>query len=219
MGIKRFIVMFTALLLCGPVAAEDIVVGIELLPVRKIAVLFTPIVLPDIISAKAAFEYRLHPKFNLVIPVEVKWMNYRELIRFGARLFKAKNQNVPESWYGENVSPRIAWNIDISQLKVSTGLGAKWFPFSESMTNAFFLKSTMMVGVEVFNAYGAEGRKDDAVFTHVFTIGYNWVKRSGFTFGFELGEEYTWHTSPIKELPILLDGLMPILQLSLGFTI
>jgi len=219
MKMRQLIGMLVALVLSSSLLAEDIVVGVNFLPIRKIAVLFTPIVLPDLISVKAAFEYRLHQKFNLVIPLEAKWMDYRAAIKWAAKAFDAPRQDVPESWYGEDVAIRPLWNIDFSQFKLSTGLGAKWFPFSESMTNAFFLKSTLMVGIERFNAFGAEGIKDDAVFTHVFTLGYNWVKRNGFTLGFELGEEYTWHTSPIKGLPILISGFMPIFQLSLGFTI
>jgi hypothetical protein len=77
----------------------------------------------------------------------------------------------------------------------------------------------LMAGFERLHAYHAEGRRDGAVFTEVMTIGYSWVKKNRFTFGFEAGQEYTLHTNPIKDMPILLDGLMPFLQFSVGFTI
>lgn len=218
MGMRRLLFLLMAIVLSRSLVGKEIVIGVERLPERQLAVIFTPVVLPDLISAKAAFEYRLHPKFNLVIPVEAKWMDYRKAIKLGARIFDADG-NYPQDWYDDDMRTRVRWNFDFSQFKISTGVGAKWFPFSESMTNAFFIKSTLMVGVERFNAFNAEGIQDSAVFTHVVTLGYNWVKRNGFTFGLEIGEEFTLHTNAIKGLPILIKGFMPLLQLSVGFTI
>jgi hypothetical protein len=207
------------LFLCQSLIAKDIVVGIEPLPVQKMAFLFTPVVIPDLISAKAAFEYRLYRKFNLVLPIEAKWMDYRAAIKLGSKLFKQRS-DVPEYWYRPEQMVKIGYNIDIAHFKLSSGLGLKWFPFSEAMTNAFFVKTSFLVGYEKFNAFTVEGKQDSAVLTHVVTIGYNWVKRRSFTFGFEVGEEYVWHTNGIKGMPILIiDGLIPILQFSLGFTI
>lgn len=226
MGMRRFFLVLMAFMLSHSLLSKEIVVGVERLPERKLAVILTPIVLPDLISAKAAFEYRLHRKFSLVIPVEAKWMDYRAAIKLGARVFNAPRQDVPEAWYEEDARVRPMWNINFAQFKLSTGIGAKWFPFSESMTSGFFVKSTAMVGFERFNDYNADLIKDSAVITSVVTIGYNWVKRNGFTFGFEVGEEYTWHTNPIEGLPplknglpMLISGFMPLFHLSLGFTI
>lgn len=217
MGIRRLFLLWLVIFSSQSLLSREIVVGIEAVPVKKMAILFTPIVLPDLISAKAAFEYRLHKKFNLVIPVEAKWMDYRWAIKWGSSLFGGPS-DVPEKWYDKNLLLRVGWNIDMLQFKISSGLGAKWFPFSESMTNAFFVKTLLMAGYEHFNAYGAEGGQDSAVITHVLAMGYNWVKLNRFTFGFEVGEEYTWHTNPIKGIPVLISGLMPIFQFSLGFT-
>lgn len=219
MGMRRLFVVVVAILTCQALASKEIVLGVDMVPQRKMALLFTPVVLPDLISAKAAFEYRLHRHLNLVIPLEAKWMDYRRTIKFAAKLFGASETNVPEDWYRENNSLRVLWNIDLSQFKISSGAGVKWFPFSESMTNAFFVKTLLMVGIERLNAYGAEGKKDGAVFTHVLTVGYNWVKNNRFTFGIEGGEEYTLHTNATVGLPILLDGLMPLIHFNLGFTI
>jgi hypothetical protein len=218
MGMRRIFLVVVLALASQSLFCKEILVGVELVPIRKMAVIFTPIVLPDLISAKFAFEYRLHRQFNLIIPIEAKWMDYHRAIKLGARIFGG-DSTLPETLYDKNRQFRIGWNIDFSQLKISAGVGAKWFPFSESMTDAFFVKTLMMVGYERFFAYSAEGRKDAAVFTHVATIGYNWVKGNRFTFGFEAGEEYTWHVNAIKKLPMLIGGLMPILQFSLGFTI
>lgn len=218
MGMRQFFVVFVAVLLCQSLAAREILVGMEMRPVKKMAVIFTPIVIPDLISVKAAFEVRVHRKFNVIIPVEAKWMDYRRAIKlFGSM---AGKNDIPEKWYGDDEQVKPQWNIDMFQFKISSGLGVKWFPFSESMTNAFFVKTSMLAGYERLFAYSAEGRRDSAVFTHVATLGYNWVKRNRFTFGFEIGEEYTWHTNPIDKMPtIFISGLMPIFQLSLGFTI
>lgn len=216
--LKNLRLTLWAIFLSQSLFAKEIVVGIEAVPLRTMALLVTPVVLPDLFSAKAAFEYRLHNKFNLVIPVEAKWMDYRWAIKTGAKLFGGRS-DLPEAIYRPSNMLAPVWNLDFMQFKLSTGLGAKWFPFSESMTNAFFVKSSVLIGYEHFNAYAVEGKQDSAVITHVVTIGYNWVKRNRFTFGFEIGEEYVWHINGIKNLPILVTGLVPLLHLSLGFTL
>lgn len=214
MGFKRIMLAMIVLLGCLNLSAKEIVLGIEPVPIKQVALIFTPIVLPDLITAKMAVEFRLNNKFNLVLPVEAKWMDYRRAIKL-----VAEDKTAPESWYQEDAQFKPGWNIDLYQFKISSGLGVKWFPFSEAMTNAFFVKAMFMGGYERLNAYSAEGRKDSAVLTEVFSIGYNWVKRNRFTFGFEAGQDYTWHTNPIKGMPVLLDGFLPFLQFSLGFTI
>lgn len=216
---KGLIIFWWVYFLCTSLNSRDIVVGIEPKPIKKYAFLLTPVVLPDLLSAKAAFEYRIHKKFNLIIPLEAKWMDYRWAIKTGAKIFGASDQNVPESWYQEGNTVRPGWNIDFMQFKISSGIGLKWFPFSESNTNAFFIKTLFLAGIEHFNAYAAEGKRDSAVLTPVMTIGYNWVKREKFVFGFEVGGEYVFHTNPIKNLPILVNGFVPVAQFSLGFTI
>ncbi len=219
MGMRRYIWSLMFLIFCQTLFSKEIVVGIEQLPQRHMALLFTPIVLPDLVSFKAAFEYRLHPKFNLVVPLEGKYMNYRSAIKYALKSAKQPYENFPEVLYEKDNLERPLWNINFSQFKLSSGIGAKWFPFSEAMTNAFFIKSSLMIGFEVFNAFQAEGEKNGAVVTHVVSIGYNWVKRNGFTLGIEAGEEYTWHINAIKGLPVFINGFMPILQFSLGFAI
>lgn len=211
--------LLIVILLCPSLYAKDIVVGIEALPIKKLAFLITPVVIPDLISAKLALEYRLHHKFNLILPVESKWMDYRAAIKLGSKLFNGPS-DMPEYLYKPERSVRIGYNIDIAHFKLSSGLGLKWFPFSEAMTNAFFIKAAFLAGYERFNAFSVEGKQDSTVLTQVASIGYNWVKRKNFTFGFEIGEEYVWHTNGIKNMPILIiDGLIPILQFSLGFII
>lgn len=217
--LKRLYVVLWAILLSQSLGAKEIVLGIEPILPKKMAFLLTPVVIPDLISAKFAFEYRLHRKFNLIIPLEGKWMDYRWAIKTGARLFNAPQQDVPESWYQPNRAAKPGWNIDLLHYQFSSGLGVKYFPFSESMTNAFFIKTSLLAGFEHFNAYSAEGAQDSAVLTHVFTLGYNWVKKNRYTFGVELGEEYRYHTNGIKHMPIIIGGFAPLLQFSLGFTI
>lgn len=220
MGFKQMVFVLFVQLCSMTLSAREIVVGIEPVPRKNMALIFTPVVLPDLLTAKFAFEYRMHNKFNVVLPIEAKWMDYRRVIRMASKVFNAPDQNAPASWYGDKSQLKPGWNIDLYQFKISSGVGVKYFPFSEAMTNAFFLKAMFMGGYELLHAYGkGEGRKDGAVFTEVFSLGYNWVKKNRFTFGFEAGQEYTWHTNPIKGMPILLDGFMPFVQLSLGFTI
>lgn len=219
MGMKRIAVMLVLAQVSLSLFGREIVVDVEPVPIKKMAVLFTPIVLPDLISAKAAFEYRINNKFNLVLPLEAKWMDYRRAIRMVAKMLNTADQNVPATWYKSEGALKPGWNIDIFQFKISSGIGAKWFPFSESMTNAFFVKGLFLAGFERLHAYGKEGQKDGAVFTEVLSIGYNWVKRNRFSIGFEAGQEYSLHTNAVKGMPILLDGFLPFLQFSLGFTI
>jgi hypothetical protein len=211
MGTRHFLILIFIVLKSYCLLGKEIVVGVKPIPMRTMSLHFTPMVLPDLISAKAAFEYRIHPKFNLVIPLEAKWMDYNWIMNGG--------DNEVENLLGrEDDAIRILWNINFLQFKISSGVGIKWLPLSESMYNAFFLKTLLMVGFEHFNAYEKDGEKDSAVFTHVFAVGYQWVLKKSFTFGFELGEEYTWHTNPIKELPALIKGFMPFLQVNVGFT-
>lgn len=199
------------------IRSEQILVGVERKIPAKNALLFTPVVLPDLISFKMAYERTLGRKFNLVVPLEAKWMDYHHAIKWGAKLFGA-GSDYPESLYTSG-GLRPGFNIDMLHFKISTGVGVKWLPFSESMTNAFFIKTLAMVGLERMKSYTPLAKNDGAVFTHVATLGYNWVKPSGFTFGFEVGEEYTWHVNPMKKMPpILVSGFLPIVQFSLGFT-
>lgn len=211
------------MLLCGAIGingnAIQYVTGIENVVVPKFHFNFTPVVVPDLISAKLAIEYRLHRKFNLVVPIEAKWMDYHQAIKWGAKILK-KPGDYPERWYKENRKLKPGFDIDIAHHKVSTGIGAKWFPFSESMKNAFFVKTTGMVGAERFFAYKTSKVQDSLVLTHSVTIGYTWVKRSGFTMGVEAGEEFVWHSHPIEKLPrLFMSGFLPVIQFSLGFTL
>ncbi len=218
MRIRHFLALTMSAFLSHSLSAKEILVGVDFIPIKKMAVLFTPLVLTDPISAKLAFEYKLHRKFNLVIPVETKWMNYRWAIKLGGKLARV-SQNIPEDWYRDSAQLKPGWNIDYSHIKVSSGLGIKYFPFSESMTNAFFIKTIAMAGGEKFNAFAADGIKEGVVLSHAFTLGYNWVKGNVFTFGFEAGEEWSYHTNPIDNLPRPFYGFSPMVQFSLGFTL
>lgn len=204
--------LFSSFQLC----AREVVVGIEMKPQRKIAFMFTPVVLPDLISAKAAFEYRLHRKINLVIPIESKWMDYRWAIKMGGSLF-GQRDDLPEYLYRPNAAVKPKWDIDYAHFKISSGAGIKYFPFSESMMDGFFLKTIFMAGVENFEAFHAEDKRISAVFTHAFTLGYTWVKGRNFALGFEVGEEWSMHTNPIDNLARPFAGFMPVLQFNLGF--
>lgn len=198
--------------------ATQFVVGIENVVVPRIHFNFTPVVLPDLISAKLAVEYRMHRKLNLVVPFEAKWMDYHDAIKLGARIFNKKG-DYPESWYKENRRLKPGFDVDIAHHKVSTGIGVKWFPFSESMKNAFFIKTIGMIGFERFFSYKTETVQNSAVLTHAVTFGYSWFKRSGFTMSVEAGEEFVWHTHPLPKLPhLFLSGFLPMVQFSLGFT-
>lgn len=216
MKMRQLLLIFIAML-SYTLFSKEIVIGPELVPKKTMAFLVTPVVIPDLISAKIGIEYRLHDKFNLIIPVEAKWMDYRRAIKFFGE--NAGQENLPEAWYKPDAQIKPLWNFNIYQLKISSGVGVKWFPFSESMTNAFFVKGMFLAGYERLNAYGVDGKKEGAIFTEVASIGYNWVKKNRFTFGFELGQEYSWHTNPIKKMPIVVDGFLPFMQFSLGFTI
>ena len=213
---RQILLFFIASLLSYSLSAREIVVGVETIPKRNAAFIFTPVVLPDLFSAKVAFEYRIFSKFNLVIPIEAKWMDYR----WATRLFDSTNE-YPEMLRTNDNLLSLGWDIDFSQLKVSSGLGVKFFPFSESMVSSFYLKTLFMVGAERFFDYREKGgRKDSAVFTHVLTAGYSWVLGSGFIIGGEFGEEFIYHTNPIKNLPgLIISGFNPIMQFNLGFTI
>lgn len=217
MAIARNLVMIF-LFLPSHIFGKAIIMGVNERPKRDMVINLTPVVLPDLLTFKAAFEYRIHRKFHLLFPVEMKWMDYRSVINWGARFFNVKNgSSMPGSWY-DNTYVK-SYNIDISHFKISTGLGIKFFPLSESMSNAFFAKTSFLAGIERFNAYSAEGIKNGAVFTHVLTLGYTWHNLNGVQLSIEAGEEYTWHTNPIEFIPVLLSGFMPVLQFSLGFSL
>lgn len=215
---RRFWVMVAVFLLSQSLLAKDIVVGVELVPKRNHALVFTPIVLPDLFSAKMAYEYRVHDHVNLVFPLEAKWMDYGGAIEMIGG-WAGKPAGFLKKFYDEDELFTIGWNFNFSQLKISSGIGVKYFPLSDSMSSAFFINSFFMVGYEHFYDYNAEKPSDSAVFTGVLTFGYRWVMGNRFMLGFEGGGEYTWHTNPIEVLPVLINGFMPILQFSLGFTI
>lgn len=213
MGKRQKLIWIVSFFAAQSLFAKEIVVGVDLIPQKTMALLFTPIVIPDIVSVKAAFEYRLHRKVNLVIPVEAKWMNYRSLIR------SFSGDNYPQHWYEPTQQIKPGWNIDYSHKKISTGAGIKVFPFGESMDSAFFIKTIFLIGAERFEAFSAEGVRDGAVLTNALTIGYNWVTANVFSWGFEIGEEFDYHTNPISKLPRPWYGFTPLFQISLGFTI
>jgi hypothetical protein len=221
--IGRIQIILLALFMSQSVLAKEIIEGIEFKPKRGMAFHFVPIVLPDLFSAKLAFEYKLHKKMNLVVPIEAKWMDYAWAIQLGgkiARKFGAKvSENIPQKWYEEDEKYRPGWNFNYSHFKISTGIGLKFFPFSESMQNAFFIKNIMLIGVERFEAFGAEGVVDGAVLTHALTVGYAWVKANSFTLGIEVGEEVSVHSNAMKDLPRPFFGFSPLLQFFLGFNI
>ncbi len=216
--IKRIVTLIAALLLSQSVLAKQIVTGVDFIPQRNFSLQLTPLVLTDLISAKIALEYRLHSKFNLVFPLEAKWMDYRWAIKLGGQLLNIP-ENIPEYWYRPKAAIRPAWNIDYAHTHVSSGAGLKYFPFGESMQDAFYIKTLAMLGVSRFNAFSAEGERDSLTFTHVLTFGYNWVKGNVFTFGYEFGEEWTFYANPMDKMPRPFAGFTPILQFSLGFNI
>lgn len=201
-GLKIFVGMMALSL----TAMSQEVLREDLKPEQTMAVLFTPVVIPDIISFKAAFEYRLHKNFNLVVPLEFKYMNYDWI--FGSLIDEEELAKQPV---------RLRWSHDLRQLKLSSGIGLKWIPFTSSMASGFFVKSLIMGGYE----FQRDSRQQStgAVFTHALLVGYTWIMKGRFLMAVEGGEEYTWHTDPIRGFPdLLLNGLMPVLHLSLGFT-
>jgi hypothetical protein len=196
-----------------PLQAKEIISGVDFIPQKNFAVIFSPIVVPDIFSVKAAFEYRLHRKVNLIIPLEAKMVNYRKLIQL-----ISGDKSLPERWYHKESPIKLGWNFDYSHRKIATGVGIKVFPFGESMHSAFFIKTIFLIGAERFNAFSAEGIRDGVIISHALTLGYNWVFANLFSLGLELGEEYDFHTNAIKKLPRLWYGFSPLLQISFGFT-
>ncbi|MCA9507745.1 MAG: hypothetical protein KC505_04905 [Myxococcales bacterium] len=214
--IKKILALCLALFLSQGLFSKEIVVGVEFITPKEWAVMFTPLVLSDPISAKLAVEYRLHRKLNLVFPLEAKWMDYRWAIKGVGSLFS--DADVPEYWYRPDAVIKPGWNFDYSQIHFSGGAGVKYFPFGESMNDAFFIKTTALIGMERLDAFGAEGIRDGLIFTHTLTLGYTWVK-DFFAFGFEVGEEWTYHTNPIAKMPRLFAGFSPVLQATLGFTL
>lgn len=216
--IKRVVTICVALFLSKGALSKEIVVGVEFRPEKNWALMITPLVITDPISVKLALEYRVHRKLNFVFPMEAKWMDYRWAIKGVGNLFKVE-QNIPEYWYRDNAAIKVGWNIDYSHLQFSQGFGVKYFPFGESMKSAFFIKTTALIGIERFNAYAAEGERDSMVLSHNLSIGYTWVPFDMFSFGFELGEEYVFHTNPIDKMPQPFLGFAPVLQAFLGFNI
>ena len=208
MKLRKFLFCLFSLLLSKDIFALEI-------PEKTMAVLFTPIVVPDIISFKAAFEYRLHSKVNLVVPVEAKFINYRTIIKWAT---SKSGKNFPEDLYKSSNIVKPGWNFDYSHKKIATGIGVKFIPFQESMNSAFFIKSIFLVGWERFNALSAEGIRDGVFLGTALTLGYNWVV-SNFICSLELGAEYDFHTNPIEKLPRLFKGFAPLFQFSLGFII
>lgn len=214
---KKFIILFM-IFLGSSAISKEIVVGIERRPIKKIAIMLTPVVIPDLLSLKTALEYSPYKKISIIWPIEAKWMDYRWAIKTGTKFFNGP-KDIPEKYYQPQGQFRPLWNIDFSQIKVLSGLGIKYFPFSQANKNAFFIKTNFLAGLERFNAYSAEGVKDSAVFAHVLSFGYTWVWDGGFMLGAEIGEEYIWHTNPIKGLPdIFFQGLNPIIHLNMGLT-
>lgn len=174
------------------------------------AIILMPVVMPDIFSAKVAFEYRLSKTLNLVIPLEAKWMNYR----WALQIF---NKNFPEVVYKRENQIKPIWNFDYSQILIQTGIGLKGFPLGESMSSAFFMKSGLLFGIERFNAFSGEGVNYSAIITLVWSAGYSWVMGKIFSLGLEAGMDYSFHLNPIKNYPSLFDGFAPFLQITTGF--
>lgn len=198
--------------------SDEILLDIQARPIRKFAVVFSPIVVPDLISAKMAFEFKIHRKFNFIWPIEAKWMDYRWAIESVSSAI-GKDKQEYRKLYDPNKSINLGWNIDFYQMKVSSGIGLKWIPFSEAMTSGFFLKTAFLLGIERFNAFAAEGIKDGAVFTHNLSLGYSFISMGGFLWGLELGGSYVWHTNPIRDLPPMIRGFVPFLHINMGFAI
>ncbi len=215
---KYLVALVLAFLMSTEALSREIITGVEVIPKKSFAFVMTPLVLTDVLAVKLAVEYRLHRKLNLILPFEGKWMDYRWLIGWGGDLLQFPRE-LPQYWYRPNAAVKPGWNFDYSQINFSTGLGLKFFPFSESMQDGFFIKTLAMAGIERLNAFAAEGIKDGAVFTHVLSLGYTWVKGDIFTMGFEFGEEWTYHTNPIDKMPRLFAGFSPLLQFSLGFNL
>ena len=205
MRLRKYWLILCSLLLCKNISAFE--------ATPTMAILFTPIIIPDIISFKTAFEYALHRKINLVIPVEAKYVNYRSLIKYFTR---NNNKNFPEDLYKSSNFIKPGWNIDYSHTKIATGFGVKIFPFGETMRSAFFIKNIYLVGFERFNAFSAEGIRDGVFLGTALTLGYNWVV-ANFICGLELGAEYDYHSNAIEKLPRLFKGFAPLFQFSLGF--
>ncbi|OPZ22777.1 MAG: hypothetical protein BWZ03_00703 [bacterium ADurb.BinA186] len=145
-------------------------------------------------------------------------MDYRWVIGGFGRLFNVQ-QDIPAFWYRDNAAIKIGWNFDYSHIQFSQGFGVKYFPFGESMTSAFFIKTTALIGIESFNAYSAEGERDSLALSHNLTVGYNWVFFDALNLGFEAGEEYVFHTNPIDKMPRPFAGFSPVIQAFLGFNI
>ena len=180
------------------------------------SIIFSPIIIPDLFSFKTAFEYKLNDKINLIIPVEAKYMNYS---RFFSWLIKKNSPdfNFPDDLYNKSI--RLNWNLDYSQLKLSSGVGIKYFLAGKSMHSAFFVKNIFLISYERFNAFSQESIKHAAALGTALTLGYNWVVNQAFVCGLELGAEYDYHINPIKKLPILWKGFSPVFQINLGFNI
>lgn len=209
---KIFLMFFLCCCASNYIFSEEILADVELRPAKKMSFLFAPVVVPDLLSAKAYFEYKLSRKFNIVVPIEAKWMDYVLPLKF-----LGLDKKVQDFYSTSDLKP--LWDINFSQLKISTGLGAKWFPFSESMTNNFFVKASTLIGFENFYSYLQEKSQQSAVITLNLGLGYTWIKLNGFSFGFESGFDYILHTNPIKNIPtVMIAGFSPYLQGTIGLT-
>jgi len=206
MRLEKFLLCFFCLLLNKNIFAVE--------SSKTMAFWLTPLVIPDIFSFKAAFEYRLHNKIKLVLPLETKFINYRQIVKWATN---KSGKNYPEDLYNPSNIIKPGWNFDYSHIKIATGAGVKIIPWSESMKSAFFIKSIFLVGYDRFNALGAQDVRDGVFLGSALTLGYEWVV-SNFICGLELGAEYDYHTNPIEKLPVLFKGFSPLFQFSLGFT-
>ncbi len=220
---KMGLIIFLLSLFNYSLFADEVVVGVELKPINTMSLLFTPVVIPDLLSAKMAFEYKLHRKLNLVIPLEAKWMDYGGLFRLIGKTFNIEKEMDPQEWYSGKYGFKPLWDIDISQIKVSSGVGIKYFPFSGSMQDGFFLKTAALIGMERFYLYKSKTNQDSAVLTGNLSSGYTFVTYFNLAFGGEVGVDYIYHTNPPKTLPkyvtpvFFLSGFSPFIQGHIGF--
>lgn len=212
-------VFFTSVLF-----ADEVVIGIHPKPIPKKSLFITPIVIPDFISAKAAFEYKVHKKLNIVIPLEAKWANYGLLFSKIAELANSEEVR-PENWYSGKYGFKPGWDINISQLKISTGVGVKYIPFSDGFdSEGFYLKTASILGFEHFYLYNHKKSHDNLVLTHNLSTGYSFFTDFGLIFGPELGLDYVWHIQGPKNLPryvnpiLFISGFVPFLQFNLGIS-
>lgn len=202
--------------------ADEVVIGIHPRPIPKKSLFITPFVVPDLISAKASFEYKVHKKLNLIIPLEAKWANYGFLFSKIAQ-WTGSEEVRPENWYSGEYGFKPGWDINISQLKISTGLGLKYLPFSDGFdSEGFYLKTSTMLGFEHFYLYNLKKSHDNLVVTESLSLGYSFMTDFGLIFGPEMGCDYVWHIQGPKNLPryinpvLFISGFVPFLQANIG---